>query len=287
MQNTKKSTFALLLIASILSFVGCNHGPDPGSAYLADAREAIAQARWNEAQAMAELAVEQQETDREALQTLAEIHRGQAQVALDADEPDIAFQHFQAAAEAEPSRVLRARDLLDAVHAGQLANRPATELAPIATLATRTDSSSTQAHILAARLWEDTPESQNAIDHYLWAWAAEPTQIQHGLRLGILYLTHQQFNDAAYVLGQVLDADPSNVQAAINRAEAFEQARDIHAARHTYQEIIAQFPDNAGILFRYAAFLERIGEHAAANTLRNQAQDTLPGIDRRELRKLK
>src|SRR5690606_16491870 len=101
MQNTKKSTFALLLIASILSFVGCNHGPDPGNAYLADAREAIAQARWNEAQAMAELAVEQQETDREALQTLAEIHRGQAQVALDADEPDIAFQHFQAAAEAE------------------------------------------------------------------------------------------------------------------------------------------------------------------------------------------
>lgn len=288
MLNNPKSTFALTLVALVLLGSSCNHNPDPGKAYLQDARDAIADARWSEAQAMAELAAqEEKEANRETLQTLAEIHRGQAEVALEAGEPDIAFEHYLAAGDSEPARVPRAADYLKAVETGTLANRPATELAPIATRATEADSSSTPAHLIAARLWEDTPESQNAINHYLWAWAADPSQLHTGLRLGILYLTHQQFSDAAYVLGQVLAADPTNVQAAINRADALEQAGDRHAARQTYKEIHDQFPENAGILFRYASFLERIGEKSAANSIRNQARDTMPGVDRRELRKLK
>ncbi len=288
MLNNLKSTIALLLVTLILAGWSCNHKSDASKAYLQDARDAIAEARWSEAQAMAELALEEEkESNRETRQTLAEIHRGQAEVALEAGEPDIAFEHYLAAGDSEPARVARAIDYLKAVEAGTLAHRPSTELAPIATRSTEADSSSTQAHLIAARLWEDTPDSKNAINHYLWAWAADPTQLPTGLRLGILYLTHQQFSDAAYVLGQVLAADPTNVQAAINRADALEQAGDRHAARQTYTEILAKFPENAGILFRYASFLERIGEKSAANTLRNQARDTMPGVDRRELRKLK
>lgn len=287
MLNNSKPTIALLIIALLLAGWSCNRNPDPSQAYLQDAREAISNAHWSEAQAMAELAIEQKEADRETRETLAEIHRGQAQVALEADEPDIAFQHYLAAGDSEPARVARAHDYLKAVEAGTLANRPATELAPIATRATEADSSATHAHLIAARLWEDTPDSQNAINHYLWAWTTDPTDTQTGLRLGILYLTHQHFNDAAYVLGQVLAADPTNVQAAINRADAFEQNNAPQAARLTYQQILEHFPENAGILFRYATFLERNGEPDAANAIRNQARDTMPGIDRRDLRKLK
>ncbi|MBA2663960.1 MAG: tetratricopeptide repeat protein [Bradymonadaceae bacterium] len=287
MHRHTKPIIALLLLSSCLVYSSCNHGKDQSKAYLEDAQEAIRDARWDEAKVMAELALEDHEDHREAREILAHIHRGQAEVAREAGELSIAYQHHADAGAAEPSRMLRAKDYLAAVTLGMEIGRPADELAPLAEQSTMADPTSLSAHLLAAQLWEDTTEPERAIDHYLWAWAADPGQLQTGLRLGILYLGAQRFWDAAGVLGQILESDPQNVQAAVNRADALEQVRDPHGARQVYEDILTHYPDNSAILFRYAGFLERQGELRSSERMRDKARDTMPGVERRQLRELR
>src|SRR5690606_32418823 len=116
---------------------------------------------------------------------------------------------------------------------------------------------------------------------------ADPERVPIALRLGMLYLEAGRFVDAVAIMGQVLAREPDNVQAALNRAEAYEHLRNPAEARAHFTSLLERYPDNANILFRYAAFLERQGDVHGAHAARERAQDTMPGVERRELRKLR
>ncbi|MFU8805993.1 MAG: tetratricopeptide repeat protein [Bradymonadaceae bacterium] len=277
-----------IALLSVILCIGCATGPDPTTqAYIDDAHEAIGNSRFDEAKVMAELAVERNPHLRESRELLARIHRDLAMEATEKNHHGEAMKHWIKAAEYEPSRVQRAQNYMNAVELGPWLNAPPAQIAELATLAVEADPSLIEARRQAARHWDDAGETSHAIEHYQWLWSAYPDELQLGIRLGMLYLSADRLGDASAVLAAVLSADPLNVQAAMNRAAALEKMGARGEARQVFEEILEQFPDNASILLRYSAFLERMGETRRAANLRDRAHEHMPGVERREMRRLR
>jgi Tfp pilus assembly protein PilF len=279
-----------LIIATLVlcTAAGCATGSDPVTrAYLEDAAEAIDNDRLEEAKIMAQLAVERNPNMRESRSLLAQVHRDLASRAVAQDEPLQARQHWEKAGEVEPSRQRRAQDYLQALELAIALFEADLEIAKLATLAVEADPTLIAARRHAALHWDNANEKDLAIDHYLWLWSAFPDDLQVGLRLGMLYLGTGRLADANAVFNVVLSRDPHNVQAALNRAVALEEMGLRGEAREVYEAILSHFPDNPSLLLRYAGFLERIGETRRAERLMDRAYEQMPGVERREMRRLR
>lgn len=279
-----------ILIALVLAALntGCASGPDPVTrAYIEDANEAIDNDRLEEAKIMAELAVERNPNLRDSRALLAQIHRSLAAEALDEERPRDALKHLEQAGLHEPSRLVRARDYMAAVEFAIDLHVNSDEIGRLASLAVEADPSHIEARRQAALHLDNANAHTEALVHYLWLWSAFPEEVPLGLRLGMLYMSEGLYSDANAVFESILARDSQNVQAALNRATALEEMGRIGDARQTYDDIIGQFPDNPSLLLRYAGFLERIGETRRAELLKDKAYDHMPGVERRELRRLR
>lgn len=261
--------------------------PDEAEGYLEDARDAVDANESEEAEAMLDLAAEAGADERELAEIRARLYRQRALAALDDDQPGRAHEWFVRAADIEPLDGARFEDLMRALRSGQDVGLPPADLAPLADHATNIVMSSRDAHKMGARLWDDAGEPERALPHYQWLHKVSPDDVGVKMRLATIHARLGHVDRAERLLASIRREQPDNVQAAIKLATLYERTSRNEKAQSLYEGLIDAFPDNSGIYFRYASFLERIGEAERARKIRQEAQERLPGVERRDLRRLR
>ncbi len=265
---------------------GCANSKENGDDLVDRAQQAKQAEQFDEAQQLAERALEEGKKIHQTQQILADLARRRAAIAVEQDNFADAHQAYVEASELEPSRARRADDLLDAIDAGRNAGMVDADLLPLAVAAVdgRPHDQSLRREI--ARIAEDQGDRTLAIEHYLWLFSADPDDTRSGLRLGVLYLADDRPADAASVLRRVVDADPDNTQAALNLARALAAISRHDEAAQLYSELSERFPENPAILRQFAAFEEERGNYRRARQLREKAEQAQPGLEPREMRPL-
>ncbi len=277
----------LMVLIILLATACASSEPHQGDLYLKDALQAQQAGEIDAARTMAELAADDGRREREALELLAKLSRDQARSFEEAGEHRKAHDAFLAAAEREPRRTRRARDLRDALSSGDAAGLGPQDLLDVTLLALQDAPDDLSLHRQAARLAEELGDDELALTQYLWLYSALPDDQRIALRLGIIFLSLDRPADGAAVLQRIYNADPRNIQAAINLSTAYQQLGRVEEVAELFEELVENFPENTGILLRYAAFEEERGYSGRAARLRRQAQETQPVIEEREMRPLR
>lgn len=281
--NCARAMMILMIVAS-LSSTGCRSSrPHPGDLYLHEATAARERGDLEEARQKARLAIEDGRREREAREFLASIYRNQARSAQEDGDLIAASELFFEAAHIEPSRRRQEHDyrsaLAAAENSAQLSERQYLETLERVIEALPGDS---DLHFKAARQADDLGDAEKALDHYLWLLSADPDNSQIALRTGINFLSAGRPKDAAAVLKRLYQQEPENFQAAINLVSALQELGEIDEIRALFELLVERFPDQPGLLFRFANFEADQGNHAQAQQLRQQAQQASPAIEERE-----
>lgn len=275
------TSLSIVLATVVLVMIGCSTPPDANQR-LEQAHTAHQAERIDEARMLAQAAIELgHDTDR-ARQVLAAALRDRADEQFDQGLYRRAHQTYLDAADNEPSTRRRARDYTRAFESGRhfgLDNQSQLELAERA-LQFHSEPVELREH--AARLAEDLADYETAVEHYLWLFTADSTDVRVGLRLGISYLAIDRPGDAAAVLQQMFDIKPDNVQIGLNLTRAYQQLDRPQAAVDIFDQLLEHHPQNPGVLRRYARLKQQLGEFERAEQLQRRATEASPSIEERE-----
>ncbi|MGM0557504.1 MAG: tetratricopeptide repeat protein [Myxococcota bacterium] len=261
--------------------------PDEALGYLEDARDAVAAGEVVQAETMLELAGEAGADPREVAEIRARLFRNRAERAVSDDDPRAAYEWSLRAAEIEPLDGKRFEDLMRALDAGESIGEPPATLAELADRATQIVMASRTAHEKAAQFWDDAARPKRALPHYQWLHKVSPGNISVTTRLAAIYAQVGEVQQAERLLENVHAERPDNVQVALKLASLYEQTERPAEARKLYETLLEAFPDNSGLYFRYARFLDRVGESELADEMRAKAREKLPGVERRDMRRLR
>ncbi len=226
-------------------------------------------------------------SDNDIRALLATVYRKKGKIAVGESDYQAAYEAYRTAAVYEPYRAKRAQDYVTALELGEEAGVDSLELADVAAGAAEANPADPDARRAAARHLDNANRPKDALPHYLWIWEADPGDVRSATRLASIYSSLEEHDDAVVVYKRILSAHPKNVQAAIGLASSLEALGKHRQALGTYEDLAAAHQNNPGILFRFADFLERRGETARAEKLREDARDSMPGVDRRKMRKLR
>lgn len=301
MSVSSQTRFASLLIIALCAFVsaaGCKTGDatgddealaerDEAEGYLEDARKALEGGEFQQVETMLELAEEADADASEVAEIRGRYFRRRAVNAVERRDHDAAYEWSLRAAEVEPLDGKRFEDLMRALRAGDVLGKPPAGLAKLADRATEIVMASRSAHEMAARFWDDAGEPEKALPHYQWLHKVSPNDIGVMVRLASIYARVGEVRRAERLLEKVREENPENVQAALKLATLYEKTDRTDRARALYESLIDAFPDNSGLYFRFARFLDRIGEARRAEDMRQKAQEKLPGVERRDMRRLR
>ncbi|WP_230470526.1 tetratricopeptide repeat protein [Lujinxingia vulgaris] len=270
-------------LATLLTTTACAHKPGPGELYMADARAALESDRPDEARALAELALDETDiSERDALLLLASTHRALAERALAEDRPEDAIARLREAASVEPATAQRRTDLRQALTIAAEITLPADRLQPLLSDALVLFPDDPELHRAAARAFEELGRPDDAIAHYLWIWTASPGDRQAGLRLGILLLSEGRHREALPYLNTLYQAHPDDLQVGLNLTDALEHLNRPSRATEVFEELLERIGEQPGLLFRYAAFLERQGRPDDARQMQDRARDAMPALQQRD-----
>lgn len=261
--------------------------PDEAEGYLEDARHAVEGGEVDQARTMLDLAAEADADPREIAEIRARLYRSQARLAKQTDNPRELYEWSLKAADIEPLDGKRFEDLMRALEAGEQLGEPPSTLASLAERATTIVMASKSGHEKAAQYWDDAGKPERALPHYQWLHKTQPDSIGVTARLATLYARVGELDRAERLLERVRQEQPDNVQVSLQLASLLEQTKRTDEARAIYKELLEAFPDNSGLYFRYASFLDRVGDSKMAERMRQKAQEKLPGVDRRDMRKLR
>jgi Tfp pilus assembly protein PilF len=277
-----------------LIFAGCSSEsktrkePTPAAEkYLEDAREELEAKRLTEARALLELAREEGAPDASADQLAAKLERATGHNANEGGDIQKAYEHFKRAAKLEPDPDQRFDDLIVAIEYGQQIGAMAMHLAPMASEAVELKTRSAKAQRLAAQLWDDAGEPERALPYYAWLHKVAPDDTSVALRLAQLYVTSEQLRQAKQLFEKVHKAQPDNIIAALKLAELYADLNEHSKARSLYEQLIEAHPERASILIRYARYLHERGDIERAKSLQESAQEAQPGVERRDMRRLR
>lgn len=251
---------------------------------MSEARAAVAKGQLDEAR---QWAVQGESSHPyEARKLLADIERKAAQEAMAQQNLEEAVAAFERAIAAEPTPALRAPDALEAARISATLGKTDDQIR-LLDRALEFDPATVAHRKLAAAAFDELGDYPRAIRQYLWLWEADRNQVNYGSRLAVLYLENAQHADAAAVFKVLLEADPTNVQAALGRVEALSALGRWDEAERQLRDIQSRFPENPGLMIRLATFLDQRGKPQEAQKLRDRAQGELPGVKRRKMRKLR
>ncbi|TXD38563.1 tetratricopeptide repeat protein [Lujinxingia vulgaris] len=271
------------LLAILITASACAHKPGPGELYMTDARTALEANRPDEARALAELALDEADTsERDALTLLASTHRALAEQALADERPEDAIAQLREAAAVEPATAQRRADLEQALTIARNITLPADRLQPLLSEALVLLPDDPQLHRDAARAFEELGRPEDAIAHYLWLWTASPGDRQAGLRLGVLLLSEGRHREALPYLSTLYEAHPDDLQVGLNLTDALEHLQRPSQATEVFEELLERIGEQPGLLFRYAAFLERQGRPDASRRMQERARDAMPALEQRD-----
>ncbi|RVU44133.1 tetratricopeptide repeat protein [Lujinxingia sediminis] len=271
------------ILATLLSSAACAHKPGPGELYLTDARAALDSDRPDEARALAELALDEEDTSRrDALLLLASTHRALAEKARAEGRPEDAIARLREAAAVEPATAQRRVDLRQALTMAREITLPADRLQPLLTDALNLFPNDPELHRDTARAFEELGRIDDAIAHYLWLWTASPGDRQAGLRLGILLLSEGRHREALSYLNTLYESHPDDLQVGLNLTDALEHLNRPSQATVVFDELLDRLGEQPGLLFRYAAFLERQGRPEDARQMQARARDAMPALEQRD-----
>lgn len=285
----KLTASALLVNASLVGIValgGCATTSQPADEYIDHAQQAREREQIDRARTYAEMAVEEGHRVSEAEKILASVARHRAETHFDDGEYHRAIDAFLEAADYEPARLVRARDLRRAFDAAQQADLDDQRLLELGQLVLQENPEDPQLRRDLAHRAEDIGDYAVAVEQYFWLFTADPTDRQIGLRLGISHLAVDDPEAAVSVLRRVRDAHPDDVQVALNLADAYAETDDEYRAETIYRQLLEQFPDHPVVLRRYAEFEHQRGRTDRARQLMDRAAEQSPGIEEREMRPL-
>lgn len=287
-------TVATLLLVLGAGLWGCSsesqtrREPTPGAEkYLEDAREKLEANRYTEARAMLDLARQEGAPAAQTRALTALLERRLAARAAEQNEAGEAYGHFRKAAELEPTDAQRFEDLMAAIEVGRQAGVPAAELAPLASQAVELETRSAKAQRLAAQLWDDAGQPERALPYYQWLRKTDPDDTSVAIRLGTLHLAQDQLAEARRVFESVRQADPDHIIAGLKLAEVHARSGEHEEALAVYEQLAERHPKKPGVLLSFARYLDERGEAERAQKLREQARQAMPGVERREMRKLR
>ena len=260
---------------------------DEAAGYIEDARRALQNEELDQAETMLGLAAEAGADADEIDEVRARVWRQRAIAAEQDGDADATFKWSLEAAEVEPLDGKRFEDLMRAVRAGEQVGKPPATLAELADRATELLMASKAAHKFAARFWDDAGQPDKALPHYQWLHKVFPDDVGFSTRLASIYASVGELRAAERLLGSLRREHPENVQIALKLATLYEKTDRAPKARRLYEAMIDAFPDNSGLYFRFASFLDRIGEPEQAAKMRQKAQRKLPGVERRDMRRLR
>lgn len=278
----------LLWVACLLVVcIGCSGAQRPDPEAVSKAVHALEAGELDIARNYAESAVRATPEDAEARKVLAAVHRAIGERAAVSGAFGRACDAYVRAAEREPFRRQRAQDYRQAYDNALLAGRERATAAEYLVASLDAEPNNLEVRRLAAHAYDELGQAQRAIEHYLYVWEADRSEIGIGLRLGLLYGATGASRDAEAVFRRVLEREPGNVPAHLHLADLYERAGQSGRARTLYETLIEAHPNNPSVLLRYADFLERTGDARAASRARSDAEALMPGVDRRKMRKLK
>lgn len=273
-------------LLSLLLLAFCAGCPGSSEDYLVKSKTALAEKRSEKATELAEKAYEAEPENRDVRLTYARALREMADATESRGELEASLDYRLRAAAIEPRRKERAADLNQAALLARDISKTGAALEAYEA-SIEADPTQIETRRAAAHLHDETGNTQPAIRHYLWLWEADRSDQAMGIRLGFLYLAEERLSDAEAVFKRILNASPTNVQAALGRIEALEKMGKPRAVDHAWHDLVDSHEDNPGILFRYADYLDRAGKKSAAERWRKRAEDILPGVKRRKMRRLR
>lgn len=253
---------------------------------LRESQQAMQEERFDDATSFAEIAFERNPQQREVRVAFARALRTHSEAQLENGSLEEAYELRLRAAEVEPKRTKRAGDW---ERAAELARDLGNLEDALAALQKSLEADSTNIEIRrkAAQTADEMGKIEPAVHHYLWLWETDRSAHRIGLRLANLYLELEQPADAEAVYARVLDTAPDNVQAALGRIDALERLGKNDALDKLWNRLVQEHSNNPGILIRYADYLDKKGRTEAAQRWRARARDALPGVERRDMRRLR
>lgn len=278
-------SFVALFLALFAFAIGCKSGPTAAE-YVRDAKEALANKRYDEARTYTNLAEKKGSTDREIRVLRAKIERKLAERELEDGDTEEAFEHFVEAGDYDPRRIDTAEVYVRAVELGRKSGMAPDKLAPIAQKAVDANPSFSKAHRLAAQTWDEAGRPEKALASYLWLWQSDHSKTKIGRRLASIYQALDRPDEAITILQQVLQVEEDNAQAALKIAQLYAKTGEPGRAREIFEELVDRYPKKPGILLRYARFLEKRGESGRARALKKRAYEQMPGVKKRKMREL-
>ena len=276
-----------LFTVCVFAFAGCSGVGKPDPLAPQKAMSALERGDLQKARMHAENAVHHMPDDPGAKGAMAAVHRALAAKAQTEGQLARASDAYLRAAEREPYRKQRAEDYEHAYECAKDAGRDHATSAQMLLQAVEATPDDVELRATVATIFDELGQANVAIEHYLWVWEADRTRIPIGMRLALLYRATGSESDAEAVFRRVIEADPDNAQAKLLLAEVYEESRRISLARSIYTDLVERYPDNPMVKLRYAAFLQRVGDDRAARKIADDAKDELPGVDKREMRKLR
>lgn len=279
----KRLWVALLLVFCVACTGADRRDPDA----VIKANRALERGDLDAARMHAENAYHHTPDDPETRKVMAAVHRALGVKAEESGEFDRAADAFVRAAEREPMRKQRADDYIRAFENGQDAGREPISNTQLLLRSLDANPNDLEVRLETAMAFDELGQAKVAIEHYLYVWEADRSQTPIGMRLGLLYGATGANRDAEAIFRRIIERDPENVQAQLQLAELYEKAGQGGRARSIFDGLAKKYPDNASILFRFADFLDRYGEPKEAKRVRGEAQQALPGVERREMRELR
>ena len=282
------SLLTLLLVTALLAAWGCQSSGDrPASESLSDAQQALAEGDDATARSLAEDVRDDETHQIQAEQILAELRRERAQDFRDAGDAKQAYHLFLEAASLETRRALRGQDLKDALQSGVEARIATEDLLELGQKALQDRPQDPDIHRVMARSAEETHDTARALRHYLWLFSADSTDLQSGLRLGILYRAEQRPRDAAAVFSRLGEHHPEDTQLTLQQAQTLAELDDFEEARQLFDILLERHPDHPGLLRQIAQFEARRGNNEASQRYTEKAVEASETVDPREMRPLR
>lgn len=287
LSDASRTALVVATLGVMATTTSCALWADDGEdEHLHAARQAKQAQQLDAARLHAEAAVERGEHTARAEEILAAVVRARADEAYEQGLYRRAHRSYLDAADYEPASIRRARDLDRAFEAGLRVGLDDGELLELAERLLQYHSDDLEVRREAARLAEDLGDFETAADHYRWLLAADATDTDIALRLGIAYLATDRPDEAVSVLQRTYQHNPDHHQVAINLANAYQRTGRVDHALEVYDDLLERNPDHPGILRRSARLHRQIGNEDRARQLMERAAEASPGVEDRQMRPL-
>ncbi|MFB6263460.1 MAG: tetratricopeptide repeat protein [Bradymonadaceae bacterium] len=180
----------------------------------------------------------------------------------------------------------RADVLVRAARIGERAGRPPARLARLVERSLEASPNGPGRHRLAGRLWHRAGRLDPAIRHYRSAWRANLGDVELGRQLAALLRERGDRRDAIEIYRRLYRQNPEHPQIGLNLAKLEAASGRAARAEGVYLQLLEHHPEHPSILLRYARFLQRQGRTDRAEEIEHRAREKMPGVDRREMRRL-